>query len=562
MRRAAAALALLAALAGLGHVASTEIIGAGETRASDALPLYLSAAAVAEGMDPTQETSLARVYDDRDLSVGAATFSTLYPATTGAVLAPLAALSWAGFTELWRWTLLGAVALFGVAAAAMYPGDRAGRALRGGLVVAVLAWHPVTAECVRLGQVNLVLGALCATAMAGVAGIGTSNAARWFGSIVTGALLGLGGALKLVPGALLLPVLATRRWRPLVGAALIGLPALALALRVTAPEQLVSAIRGTLRFQASIDPDWLVGQKQAPGWMRVLGFIRHEPLQWISLGFAAIVPAARPSRDTAVAGMALLCAWLGADAAGFHVLYAPLAYPVLVLLSRDLRAFFAFSAVFGLLAAWPSGLGPEPRMVLFGLCAWVAAVAALLRSASRVAPGWLEGDGEARQAGLALAGVATGVLVAGAVPGEGPVAPPLPEGQTTPAGPGFIHANDRVPGQVRALGAGLGRPASTLARPGTIRALQLYMRRAPVAWRALAERYPARADLLAARADAAPGGDLRDHSGRDIAAWLREEQATITKLQAEGLELGDLSAGLDGALASGLTELGDDAGEE
>jgi len=73
----------------------------------------------------------------------------------------------------------------------------------------VLAWHPVTAECVRLGQVNLVLGALCAVAMAGVAieGRAAARAGRraWAVDLVVGAALGLGGALKLVPAALLLP---------------------------------------------------------------------------------------------------------------------------------------------------------------------------------------------------------------------------------------------------------------------------------------------------------------------------------------------------------------------
>jgi len=88
----------------------------------------------------------------------------------------------------------------------------------------------------------------------------------------------------------------------------------------------IEAIRETLRFQATIDPDWLVGRDPAPEWMRLLGFVRHTPLQWITLAAVAIVPAARPSARTALAGMALLCAWLGADAAGFHVLYAPLAY--------------------------------------------------------------------------------------------------------------------------------------------------------------------------------------------------------------------------------------------
>lgn len=560
IRPAAAVLGLLVALAGLARIAEAEIVGHSETRASDALPLYLSGAAVSAGLDPTREASLARVYDERGLSVGAATFSTLYPATAGVLMRAPAALAWGDFTTFWRWILLGAVATFGLAAGALVTGDRWGRLLWGGVVTALLAWHPVTAECVRLGQVNLVLGALCAVAMAGVAIEGRSAARTgrraWAVDLVAGAALGLGGALKLVPGALLLPIVVTRRWRPVVGAAVVGGAALLLVLPITPLPRVIEAIRETLRFQATIDPDWLVGRDPAPEWMRLLGFVRHTPLQWITLAAVAIVPAARPSPRTALAGMALVCGWLGADAAGFHVLYAPLAYPVFLLLLGRPAAFVLLAGTFYALSITPASLGPEPRMVLFGLAAWVAAAATLVHAAAAVPTGALEADGEARQAALAMAGVATGFLLVGAVPGEGPVAAPLPEGQTTPEGAGFIRPSDRVPGEVRALGGGMDRPASTLARPGTIRALQLYLRGAPVAWGRLAERYPARADLCAARAAAAPGGDLRDHSGRAIAAWLTEEQGTVARLQAEGLDLGALPTDLAAALASGLADPG------
>ena len=565
LRPLLALVALAVALAGLARVARAEIVGHAATRASDALPLYLSGAAVAAGLDPTQERSLAEVYDARDLSVGAATFSTLYPATTGVLMRPLSDLSWTTFTTVWRWVLLASVLGFGVAAGALARGDGWTRLAWAAGLTAALAWHPVTAECVRLGQINMVLGALCALAMAAVGasafwGGGAEPprnappARAWTLALVAGALLGLGGALKLVPAALLLPLLATRSWRPLVGTAVVGLSALALALTVTPLSQLVAAILGTLKFQATIDPDWLVGKNPAPEWMRFFGWIRHEPLQWITLAAVAVVPAARPSTRTALAGMALLTAWLGADAAGFHVLYAPLAYPVFVLLVGEAALFVPLMLAFYALAFFPEHIGAEPRMVLFGMCAWAAAAYTLGRAASAVAPGAVERDGEARQAAVAAAGVVTGMLLLGAIPGDGPMAAPLPEGQAIPEGPGFIRPNDRVPGEVRALGGGLDRPASTLARPGTIRAVQLYMRAAPVAWRRLAERYPARAALLEGRAGAAPGGDLRDHSGRSIAAWLTEEEAVVKQLQAEGLDLEELPQGLAGALTSGLTD--------
>ena len=571
LTRIIAIVAVLVALAGLGRVAQTEIIGHAETRASDALPLYLSGAAVAAGLDPTRESSLAKVYDERGLSVGAATFSTLYPTTAGVLMRPLASLDWLTFTTVWRWILLAAVASYGVSVGLAKRGW-SGLAWGAG-VVAVLAWHPVTAECVRLGQVNMVLGALCAAAMAALLREGgppwlagapapPGGGTRWGPAVVMGLALGLGGALKLVPAALILPLLASRRWRVPAIVAGLGVLALATTLPTVSLGRTIEAVLGTLKFQAAIDPDWLVGRTPAPEWMRVIGFIRHEPLQWVSLGLAIAVPLLRPSRMTALAGMATITAWLGADAAGFHVLYAPLAYPVFFLLAvgsqgrGDIATFVAVAAVFYVLAWFPDTLGAEPRMVLFGFVAWAVAVELLLREAARVAPGALEYDREVRGAGLAIAGVATGILLVGAMPGDGPVAAPLPEGQTTPDGPGFIRASDRVPGQVRALGAGLDRPASTLARPGTIRHLQLYMRRAPVVWGELAARYPARASAMQARADAAPSGDLRDHSGRDIAAWLVEEETVVKQLRAEGLDLADIPTALQQALSSGLTDPG------
>lgn len=546
MRKVATLLAILLALAGLFRIAATEIVGEdATTRASDALPLYLYGAAAADGLDPTLAASLGAAYDDRKMSVGAAIFSTLYPATAGSLLRPAAAFEWERFTTIWRWLLLASLGSFGVSAAVFAAGDRWTRARWGALAAALLAWHPVSAECVRLGQVNMLLGALCFAAIA---------ASTRGGGAVPGALLAVGALLKLVPGALLVPLLLTRRWPAVASFAAVGLIGVALTVPGVPLPRILVGIAETLRFQSSIDPDWLVGRERAPEWMRVLGFIRHDGLQWVTLGAAALVPFARPSRDTAAGAMALLCAWLGADAAGFHVLYAPLVYPALlwVGIGRPWR-FMALGGLFHLLTVAPA-IAPEPRMVLFGLLAWAFCAVGLLEAAARVEPGPLEADRELRQGGLALLGVAAGAILMGSLPGDGPVAPPLPEGQTTPDGAGFIHRGDRVPGEITALGAGLDRPASTLARPGTIRDLQRYLRGAPALWRALGGSYPARAALFEARASAAPRGELRDHSGRTIATWLGEEQAAIAALRTEGIDVGELGARLDAALASGLTD--------
>lgn len=535
IRRIAVAISLMLWIAGVARIADAQILHPGTSRASDALPLYLSGASVQAGMDPTLKESLAQVYDQRHLQVGAATFSTLYPATAGWLLQPYASLDWDGFSAAWRWTLLLAIASF------PFLFWRMGGGSWSFVIGALIAWHPVTQECVRLGQVNMVLAVGCALAM------GTSE---WAGGLG----LAIGSLLKLVPGALAIPLLLTRRWRPLLVMGVVGLAGLWATTGTVPLLRILEAIRETLRFQGSIDPDWLVGRTLAPSWMRWLGFVRHTPLQWITLIFVTLIPALRPSKATCTGAMALLCAWLGADAAGFHVLYIPLAYPAFLWVSVGRPLQMGVIGGIWFMLAWvePSDVGPEPRMVLFGLLLWCWSLGRLLRDASQVKAHQWEEDWEWKQGMVTLLGVMVGSLLAHAWPTEGPVAAPLPEGQQMPEGPGFIHPQDRVPGQVRALGGGLDRPASTLAKPGTIRALQVYLLKAPVLWRGLAERYPARSSLFLARASEAPSGELRDLSGREVQAWLQAEERAVNALKAEGLDAGELPVYLEAALASGL----------
>lgn len=549
--RTAAILLIAATLAGLGRIASAEIIGASSTRASDALPLYLSACAVRDGLDPTVQKSLEAAYDARHLDVGAATFSNLYPATAGVLLQPMCVVSWDAFETAWRWLQLLSIASFAVSAAWIADGDRWRRLAWGGAVGVVLAWHPVTRECVRLGQVNMVLAGMIAVAMAAVIR-GRERTA--------GVLLAVGGLVKLVPAAMILPLAAGKRWGAAGFVAAGGIVGGVVTMAWVPLSRIVGGIRETLAFQAAIDPDWLVGKHPAPEWMRFVGYARHDALQWIALGAAFLIPWLRPSRRTAIAGIGVITGWLGADAAGFHVLYAPLAFPVFVLLVGNPSRLALLSLAFWLLGVVElPGLDPEPRMVLWGCVATVLAGEALVREAGAVIRSPIELDHSLKRAAVATFGLLTGGLLVAAQPGDGPVAAPLPEGATTPEGAGFIHPGDRVPGlpggEARGLGAGSDRAASTLVKPGTVRDVQLYMVRAPILWNQLAAQYPARADLMHARAHEAPAGMLRDITGKEAGAWLRGDRDTVTSLQKEGLELGELPALLTSACGSGLAEL-------
>jgi hypothetical protein len=572
LRRILALVAVLAALAGLRRVAEVEVLAPEPMRASDALPLYLSAGAVADGHDPTERASLEEAYDSRGMVVGAATFSTLYPPTAGSLLRGVASRPWSSFVLGWRMVLLLAVGGLGVAAGMLARRRGAEPSIAvawGGATGAGLAWHPVVAEGVRLGQVNMLLAALCALAVAALPEADDRDEARSArvlrraGEGTTGLLLALGALVKLVPGGLLIPLAASRRVRPVVVAACVGILGIVVAFGHTPPARFLTAVLDTLRFQSEIRPDWLVGRNPAPDWMVPFGHARHAGLQWITLLAAALVPAVWSGSAVTRAAMVLICAWLGADAAGFHVLYIPLAWPVLSLVSGRPAAWALGMAALWLAASREAPgplalLEPEPRMVLAGYVLWGIAASELV-AAARTAPvaAWTARlpVGPAFTRGCAaMAGVLCGVSLAASQPGNGPWAPPLPRGLEAPRGAGYIRAGDRAPGGgQQGLGAGVYRSASTLARPGTIRALQMYLRRAPLRWAELAERYPARGDEMLGRVSLTPRKELRDLSGRQVGTWLIAERDAIERYKQDGIDVAELE---DMFLEAWASELG------
>ncbi len=430
-------------------------------RAADALPIYLAGAAVADGEDPTTQAGLKAAYDRRGLEVRAATFSNLYPATAGVLVQPIARGTWPGFVTAWRaLLLLGALLAGACGAASGVRGRWAPVAAAGGAALAVLGF-PVTAECIALGQANLLVGGLMAVAMLAMAR-GRDE--------VAGVAAVLGGGLKLVPGFVALPLLAGRRWRGLAGLVVAGLVLLGVTLGFVPLDRIVTGVRATLAFQAAITPDWM-NHGPVPHAVRFAGDLRHTPMLWTALltGASALVAGRLADRARAGAvlagGVALGTAWLGADAAAFHVLYAPLYLPALAWiaawpLDRDApRWSVAVAAVAllpaALLAAPPvDGVGSEARLVIAGLGVWLAAAARLVAASGGLPrPAWLAlglavgwGLARAHQLGTTPAGPAPHEVPGGDVTaldlpdgvGHGG---PTPGGGTTdggppPAGPG------------------------------------------------------------------------------------------------------------------------------
>ena len=373
-------LVVLLAGAGVARLVDREILHPGETRAADALPLYLAACARADGLDPTRQDALAAAYDARGMDVGAATFSNLYPATAAAVFRPAAALSWDGFTVAWRFVMVGAMVALGVVFAAML-GDEVqppGRLALGALVVAVLAWHPLGPAMVRLGQVNVVLAVL-----SGVAIVGVLRAREG----LSGGVIALGALVKLVPGALLVPALAARRWPMVLVAGVVGLAGVGLAAMGTSVPRQIESIRETLHFQASIAPDWMTEGRDVPGWVVPVGFVRHVALLRLSFAGALLAAWAWPSRQVLAGTMALLCVWLGADAAGFHVLYLPLALPGAFWLAGRAPVLGALSLAG--FCAYPfvgEHIPEDARAVVFGVALWGLVAVQLVREVQFVGP--------------------------------------------------------------------------------------------------------------------------------------------------------------------------------
>ncbi|MCP4804334.1 MAG: DUF2029 domain-containing protein [Proteobacteria bacterium] len=313
-RTAARVFLTVAAIAAVGWAASQSVLSDRSSRMSDALPLYLYGAAWLEGLSPVAQASLKQVYADRGMDVGAALWSTLYPATVGPLFAPFALFAWETFTRIWGVVLLASGALVG--AVVPRKGDR-WTLIAGGVVLAA-GFAPV-AEAARLGQVNVLLALLCALGML---------ALHRDRDGVAGALFGLAAAIKLVPVFVALPF-AWRHRKAVLGGLALGLPVLGLSFIATSPPEFVQALQDTARFQTTIAPWWMI-TGDLPGWALALAEIRHGGLGIVTVVGAGLLSLWRPDRTVLVGAAMAVLAWLGTDAVAFHVLYAPLYLPAIV----------------------------------------------------------------------------------------------------------------------------------------------------------------------------------------------------------------------------------------
>jgi Glycosyltransferase family 87 len=430
------AICVLLLAVGAGRRVWTSATAVDPLRSSDALPVYLSAAAIHDGLDPTTQESLKQAYETREMSVRAAIYSNLYPASTGVLFGPLAHGSWTSFVTMWRWLLLaGAVAAgaFGGLAAVRGPATPLAAALG---VWMALAAFPVTDECIALGQVNLLV--------AGLMGVVAYALSRQRDGLA-GIAAVLGTAVKLVPALCVWPLLAGRRWRGVAVSVAAGLVVVGMVWAQVPLDRAVFGVLGTLEFQSAITPTWM-GLDPAPPWMLFLGALRHLPLGiWTILVVGVAAHLVPTSAEIRTAGAALAAAWIGADAAAFHVLYAPLYIPAWVyatvwVFDDDAPPWAALTLPLAIAPATlfqfeSLGVAPEARLVVVGLLVWAGV---LLRLAHHMPT-------LPRGAALALGLVAGFGLAKAETFGKGPAGPPPSANGVLPTDglpPGVGHGGD------------------------------------------------------------------------------------------------------------------------
>jgi len=537
--------AWLFGLAGVVFAALGSVLYDGQTRMSDALPLYLYGAAFLEGLSPVDPASLQAVYDERGLRVGAAIWSTLYPATAAPLMAPLGALSWEAFNRVWGALLLASALAVGV----LVPGGR-DRVVAAGVGVGLMGFFLPAVEAARLGQVNNLLALLGAAACLAV----YRNR-----DLLAGALVGVGACLKLVPAVLVFPWLLGGRWKTAVGGLLVGLPILGVSLLVTSPAELLEALQQTARFQDTVAPAWL-DRMAFPAWLVELGTVRHRGLLAASLFASAGLVLWRPSKEVRLGGAFLLLAWLGTDAAAFHILYAPLYAPAMVWLVKwCLEDGPAWRFAVGALVLAGALIAPRVDLVvqdatvscvIYGYLLWVAVLARTtsdaLASVERGPLNTLVGRWPVPCAGLSGLTLVVALLVprgdiAAAVP-EG--ATLMPDGSIVFTGAGFLDEQTLPPGAHLLSPGDVGgdlptsldmTPAEGERRwpemspighllPGTRKVLDQHLKTAPARWRELG------CSRCAAQAEAMPTQDLAEQQIEDLVGVLAAEGVLLAEL--------------------------------
>jgi hypothetical protein len=262
----------------------------------DLLPLWLGARALLAGLDPNDVAVQERMFREAGLAMRVGGFWSYYPPTAPVLFLPVAGVGFKALVPVWRWIAVGLLVLTG------WLGS--GRLRAGAWVAAALLQLRVAGVVLPSAQPGPLVTAWTAATLAALA------ARR---DRLAGLCLGVGAAVKLVPLALLLPLLATRRWSAIAVATATLLVAMAIVL-VMVPDWSARAwATNLLHFVDGpmLDP-WL---RQEPAWVLALWRARA----WgPGLGTLLVCGLAARRRAAPQSLPALAVAWVGVIMAGSH----------------------------------------------------------------------------------------------------------------------------------------------------------------------------------------------------------------------------------------------------
>ena len=350
----------------------------------DAVPLYLTARAVTEGLDPTEQATLEAILEREGGEISPSVVATLYPASAAVLLQGFTRPGWPWFLQAWRIIALVVLAL-GCAAAGW--GSARGRWAPLGAAVGAgiaLVGHPLTHHALVLGQSSLLI--------AGLLGLVLWALARDQPG-VAGAFAMVGAAIKIVPAMVVWPLLMARRWRGLAIIAAVGLVLLLVTMWFVPLDRILADIERTARYQHGVVPAW-VGPDQNL-WSPFLGLFRHAPLGIITLAITGVCAWAAwdagPRRAAVLAEcLALSTAWLGADGAAVGVFFGLLLLPALISLATWPLSAGAprwtwllvpvVACPWLMVTAYHGSVQAALQMLLAGLVIWVATTVKLVHT--------------------------------------------------------------------------------------------------------------------------------------------------------------------------------------
>jgi hypothetical protein len=214
-------------------------------RFNDFYAYWLAGRLVATGHSPYDSVAFVDLARNEGLDPVGIGYS--YPPLFAVLMVPISTLPPA--TAAWIFTAV-SVAAFGLATSAILQATpylaTAPRLQRAATALAVGLYPPVTASLV-IGQVNLLILSLMSL---GILALGQTHRTSGWRELAAGAALGVAACIKLVPGAMVVPLVLARRWRS-VAAMLIAAGVTLVFAGVIAP----NALRGSGSLVGLLYPD-------------------------------------------------------------------------------------------------------------------------------------------------------------------------------------------------------------------------------------------------------------------------------------------------------------------